>query len=61
MVLGNILSSLVGSFLSRNPAPLFLAAGVFFGVYLEQSYVLPRVNDELERLQKKEEEMRKKK
>ena len=55
------LGSFLGGVLSRNPALVFAAAGLCFGVYLEQSYVLPRLNDEVDRLLKKEEQMRRRK
>lgn len=59
MVQGFI-GSFLGGILARNPSLVFAAAGMCFGVYLEQSYVLPRLNDEIDALIKKEEEMRKK-
>ena len=58
-MVNTFVSSFLGGLLSRHPSILFAGAGVVCGIYLEQSYVLPRMNDELTKLVKMEEEMRK--
>lgn len=58
-MVNTFVSSFLGGLLSRHPSILFGAAGVCCGIYLEQSYVLPRLNDEALKLMRMEEEMRK--